>query len=529
MAGEAAGNSAPWWGLGRGDIDATVAQSGFSLAQLIIPAILLIPAGIPLAFSLTHIVPGAALGLLVGSFGLVHLAVRIRKREHRTDVTAHPYGPSVPAMLAYTLTIMLPVYLKTHDAKQAWQIGAASVVWTGIIKLVAAPFAGWIERVTPTPAMMSVFSAALYSFLLLVLLQRIFDQPLLGIIALVIVILGVLGGVPITSLRIPPFLVAWLVPLAIGLSIGYVHPKWPGLSFGLPFVWIPGPARGLLLAVPYLSVIVPMSVYHILQDIASVEGASAAGDDYDARSVVAWDAVGTLVCGLAGSAIAPLVFAIHPPLKAIGARTGFLLWTPLIVLAIVMTGLLMFSAQLFPWPILSAILAYISVGVGRTTLHRVDRKYYSAVLLGFIIPAGAVVSLAVGAVLPALKVPLADPAVQAVLNRVIYWQSVQGLGNGFLMLVLVATALITEIIDQNFGRAAVWCLFGSLFSWIGLMHSATFHWGAQPEYATGWLIAAALVFTAQWWRGDARVAATANGDIPVRESTSYPHHEKVTK
>src|SRR5271155_1651485 len=104
MAGEAATSSAPWWGLGRGDIDATGAQSGFSLAQLIIPAVLLIPAGIPLAFSLTHIVPGAALGLLVGSLGLIQLALGIRKREGRTDVTAHPYGPSVPAMLAYTLT-----------------------------------------------------------------------------------------------------------------------------------------------------------------------------------------------------------------------------------------------------------------------------------------------------------------------------------------------------------------------------------------------------------------------------------------
>ncbi len=329
MAAEAAMSTARWWGLGRGDIDATVAQTGFSFAQVIIPAVLLIPAGVPLAFSMTHLIPGIALGNLVGSFGLLSLALGIRKRERRTDVTAHPYGPSVPAMLAYTLTIMLPIYLKSHDVNQAWQVGAAAVVWTGIIKLVAAPFAGLIKRVTPTPAMMSVFSAALYSFLLLVLLQRIFDQPLLGIVALTIVMLCVLGGVPITRWKIPPFLVAWLVPLAIGLAIGYVHPKWPGLSFNPPFAWGPSPIRGLLLALPYLSVIVPMSIYHILQDIASVEGASAAGDEYDARSVVAWDGVGTLVCGLAGSVNAPLVRAIHPPFKAIGVRTGFLLWTPI--------------------------------------------------------------------------------------------------------------------------------------------------------------------------------------------------------
>src|ERR1700722_17569658 len=132
MAAEAAMSTGRWWGLGRGDIGATGAQTGFSFAQVIIPAVLLIPAGIPLAFSMTHLIPGVALGNLVGSLGLRSLALGIRKREKRTDVTAHPYGPSVPAMLAYTLTIMLPIYLKSHDVSQAWQAGAAAVVWTGM-------------------------------------------------------------------------------------------------------------------------------------------------------------------------------------------------------------------------------------------------------------------------------------------------------------------------------------------------------------------------------------------------------------
>jgi hypothetical protein len=30
---------------------------------------------------------------------------------------------------------MLPVYVQTHDVVRAWQIGAAAVIWTGIIKL----------------------------------------------------------------------------------------------------------------------------------------------------------------------------------------------------------------------------------------------------------------------------------------------------------------------------------------------------------------------------------------------------------
>jgi adenine/guanine/hypoxanthine permease len=507
MAPNGNATASRWWALGRGDIDATIAQVGFNVAQMIIPVFLLLPLGIPLTFSVSRLLPGYALGFLIGSLGLTSLAVGLRKREQRNDVTAHVYGNNVPAIIAFTLSIMLPVYLQTHDEIRAWQLGAAAVIWTGIIKLLAAPFAGILRRFIPVPASMTVFGAAMYSYLALVLLQRIFDQPLVGIVALTIVAISVFAGVPITSRRIPPFVVAWIVPLLIGLSIGYVHPTWQGVSISLPFVASLAPLRALLDVLPYLSVIAPIAIYQVLQDIAAVEGANAAGDNYDARLVVACDAVGTLVCGVAGSVITPVVYAMHPPLKAIGARIGFALWTPIIFLIAVMSGLTIFVAQLFPWPILAAMIAYVSVGVGMATLRRVDRKYLSAVLLGFLLPAGAVVSAAVNSALPALKLSAANPEVQAALNRSIYWSSLQGLGNGFLFLVLVVASIVTELIDRNFGRAAIWCVVAAAFSWFGMMHSSIFRWAAQPSYACGWLAAAAIVFSARWWRGDAKAAA----------------------
>ncbi len=489
-----------WWLLTRGDIDATVAQVGFNLAQLVIPVFLLLPAGIPVAFSVSHLLPGYALGFLVGSLGLVRMAVNLARREGRDNVTAHVYGNNVPAILAYTLSILLPVYLQTHDAILAWEIGAASVAWTGIIKLAAAPFARTIRRAIPTPAAMTVFGAAMYSYLALVLLQRVFDQPLVGLVALAIVMTCVLANVPITRWRIPPFIAAWTVPLALGMAIGYVRPEWRGVSMVAPFALTPQPLRAMAMALPYMSVIAPMAFYHVLQDIASVAGGSAVGDDYDVRAVLAWDGLGTLVCGLAGSIVAPVVYAILPPYKAMGARIGYALWTPIVFLAAVMSGLTVFIAQLFPWPILAAMIACIAIGVGMAALRRVEPKYWSVVLLGFVLPGGAVVAAAINSALPALQLSAANPAVQAALNRSIYWSSIQGLGNGFLFLVLVVAALLTEAIDRNFGRAAIWCLIAAVFSWFGLMHSALIRWGAQPAYAAGWLAAALIVYSARWWR-----------------------------
>jgi len=496
-----------WWALSRGDLDTTVAQVGFNLAQSVIPVFLLLPAGIPAAFSVTHLLPGYALGFLIGSLGLVHLAVRLAARERR-PVTAHVYGNNVPAIIAYTLSILLPVYLESHDANRAWEIGAAAVAWTGIIKLAAAPFAGAFRRLIPAPAAMTVFGAAMYSYLALVLLQRVFDQPLVGLIALAIIATSILANVPITRWRIPPFLAAWIVPLIVGLAIGYVRPFWPGLALQLPFAITPEPLRAMALALPYLSVIAPIAIYQVLQDIASVAGAAAAGDDYDVRAVLAWDGLGTLAAGLAGSIVAPVIYAMLPPYKAVGACISFALWTPIAFLLVVMSGLTIFVAQLFPWPILAAIIAYVSIGVGTAALRRVDPKYWSAMLLGFVLPAGAVVATAMNSALPALRLSAANPVVQTALNRSIYWSSVQGLGNGFLFLVLVVSAVIAEMIDRRFGRAAVWCLIAAVFSWFGLMHSPLLRWAAQPDYALGWLSAGVAVFSARWWRGDS-VAARA--------------------
>lgn len=488
-----------WWFPGRGDSDTTLVQVGFNLAQMVIPVFLLAPAGIPASFTTANLLPGYALGFLIGSLGLVIAAVRLRIREQRDTVTAHVYGNNVPAIIAYTLSIVLPVWLQTHDAGRAWSIGAAAVVWTGLIKLIAAPFAGALRRFIPAPASMTVFGAAMYSYLALVLLQRVFDQPIVGLIALAIVLTTALAGIPITRHRIPPFFVAWIVPLAVSLALGYVHPQWRGISLTLPWAAAPEPLRAMTAAIPYLSVIAPMAIYQVLQDIASVAGAAAAGDEYDTRAILLSDGLGTLVCGLAGSIVTPVVYAMHPPYKAIGARIGFALWTPVLFLIVVMSGLAMFVSQLFPWAILAAIIAYVSIGVGTATVRRVDPKYLSAVLLGFVLPAGAVVSTAITSALPALQLSVANPFVQAALNRTIYWSSIQGLGNGFLFLVLVVAAVLCELIDRRFGRAALWCLIAAAFSWIGLMHSVTVRWNAQPQYAIGWLAAAAIVYSARWW------------------------------
>ena len=62
------------------------------------------------------ILPALGIELLIGNIFYFYLARRLAMKEQRTDVTALPYGPSVPHMFIVTLVIMLPTYLATKDA-----------------------------------------------------------------------------------------------------------------------------------------------------------------------------------------------------------------------------------------------------------------------------------------------------------------------------------------------------------------------------------------------------------------------------
>ena len=336
----------------------------------------------------------------------------LAKREGRTNVTAHVYINNVPGIIAYTLSIMLPVYLQTHDQELAWRVGAAAVVWTGIIKLVAAP----LRRRNPP-----IHSQARHD-----------DGVRRGHVhvsrhgpacsASSISRSWESSRSPSSRLRCWPtfrsrngeFLRSWSRGSCRSPSdcpSATFIPRGSGFSVQLPFVRTPGLLQAMGLAIPYLSVIAPMSIYQVLQDIASVEGANSAGDNYDARLIVACDGLGTFLCGVGGQHHHSGVAALHPPYKMMGARIGFCFWTGIIFLAVFMSGISLFIAQLFPWAILAAMIALR--GHRRGPRHAASRgsKIFERDAAGIGPAAGAVVGSAVSSALPALKLSTQNPEV----------------------------------------------------------------------------------------------------------------------
>src|SRR5665213_375677 len=86
-----------------------------------------------------RILPALGIALPIGNLYYAYLAWRLAKQEGRSDVTAMPYGPSVPHMFIVVFVVMLPVFLKTKDATLAWEAGLAWAFIIGVIVLIGAP------------------------------------------------------------------------------------------------------------------------------------------------------------------------------------------------------------------------------------------------------------------------------------------------------------------------------------------------------------------------------------------------------
>ena len=97
---------------------------------------------------------------------LLHLpGAAARRREDRTDVTAMPYGPSVPHMFIVVFVIMLPIYLTTGDPVRAWAAGLAWAFIIGVIVLIGAFVGPYIRKYTPQAAMLGTLAGISIAFI----------------------------------------------------------------------------------------------------------------------------------------------------------------------------------------------------------------------------------------------------------------------------------------------------------------------------------------------------------------------------
>ena len=206
-------------------------------------------------------------------------------------------------------------------ARVAWQAGLLATLATGIIELAGAFVAERIRKATPRAALLSTLAGIALGFISLGFLFRTFAHPVVGLITLAIVMLTYFGRV-----RFKGHLPGGVVAVGLGTLIAWMTGVAPvGARPEAAALHLPVPVIGDLVAsltgghlVPYLSVIIAMSLFNVLGSLQNIESAEAAGDSYDTRHSLTVNGIGSLAAALFGSAFPTTIYIGHPGWKALG-------------------------------------------------------------------------------------------------------------------------------------------------------------------------------------------------------------------
>ena len=217
-----------------GDLNAFFALMFDNVANLVILSSLLIGAfHFPKDIVLYRMVPGTAVGVLVGDLIYAWMAGRLARRTGRGDVTAMPLGINAPSVFGMSFAVLGPAYLLTGDAWLSWKMGMAVTVLVGLFKMGLALAGNAVRAAVPRAALLGSIAGAGLALIALLPLLKIVAHPIVGFVALGVILVTLLGRV-----RLPGGLPGAFVSVVLGLAVYYAL-----VLGGIPAPLAAGPCR----------------------------------------------------------------------------------------------------------------------------------------------------------------------------------------------------------------------------------------------------------------------------------------------
>ncbi len=425
-------------------------------------------------------VPGTALGVLVGDLAYTWLAVRLMRRTGRQDVTAMPFGIDTPTLFAMVFGVLGPVMVATGDPVLAWKVGVATTVAIGLAKVGLAFGGDWARRAVPRAALLGSIAGVAILLIAFLPTLKILRDPLVGLVALVVLLLALFGRV-----RMPFGMPGAFAAVLAGTAIFWLR-AWLGagpsgaIAVGTLRLAVPWPTLAWLdaipAALPYLSIALPFALVTIIGGIDNTESAAAAGDEYRARDILFTEAAATVLAGLCGGVVQNTPYIGHPAYKAMGARAGYTLATGVVIGAGAAVGALSPLVAVLPEAAIAPILVFIGLEITAQGFLASPPRHGAAVALALVPVAAAVVLIETGSLLSALGVSAASLTGEAALAH----QALLVLGNGFILTAVLWAWALVAIVDRRLGVAGALFAFASLVTLFGVIHSPS------PDGALFW-------------------------------------------
>lgn len=468
-----------------------------------------------------HILPGAAVSLLVGNLYYAWQARRLAMATGRDDVCALPYGINTVSLFAYIFLVMLPAKIMAeaggadNPERVAWQAGLLACFGSGVIEFGGAFVVEKLRKATPRAALLSTLAGIALTFISLGFLFRTYAHPVVGLVTLAVILLVYFGRLKFRG-KLPGGLVAvslgvllsWLTGLA---PVGSTPKNDLGLHLPIPVFGDLFEMLSSEQSQVFVSVIIPMGLFNVIGSLQNIESAEAAGDSYPTQSSLAVNGIGTLAACLFGSCFPTTIYIGHPGWKAMGARAGYSIMNGVFITLICLSGGLSYIAWAIPIDAGMAIVLWIGIVISAQAFQETPKAHAPAVVMG-LLPGIA----AWGAFMAKSGVRAADYGDKAMpvfsedlLGRFaqadIWMQGAFALEQGFILSAMILAALTVAIIERHFIRAAIWSGAAALLSAGGLIHS--YQWtpadtalSLSPawEYTAAYALMSMVFLSAKW-------------------------------
>ena len=444
-----------------------------------------------------RILPALGIALPLGNLFYAYLAWQLGKAEGRNDVTAMPYGPSVPHMFIVVFLVMLPVYLETKDPMLAWTAGLAWCFIIGVIVLLGAFVGPAIRALTPRAAMLGTLAGISIAFISMRPAFQMWETPWIGLACFAIVLIAWTANVRLPG-GLPGGLVAVLVGSAIGWAVSlagfsdYMQPAKVTESLGqfglhLPLfstdVW-----TGLAKVAPLLATAIPLGIYNFTEAMNNVESASAAGDNYNLRKILLADGLGAVVGSMLGSPFPPAVYIGHPGWKAVGGRIGYSLATGVAIALVCFLGLTALLLALIPLVAILPILLYIGLVIGAQAFQASPAKHAPAIILALIPNIAEWAKTQIDGALGAAGTSAAAVGFDKLGGYGVLYRGLESVGGGSVLAGMVLGAMAVYVIDSKMKHAAGWAFAGAALAYVGLIHGAHLGWSVSPLVSLGYVM-----------------------------------------
>ncbi|MBK8461158.1 MAG: regulator [Micropruina sp.] len=455
-----------------------------------------------------RILPALGIALPLGNIWYAILARQLARRENRGDVTALPYGPSVPHIFFCVFVVMLPTLITSGDPVKAWRAGLAWAFIVGVIVCLGALAGPYIRKYVPRAAMLGALAGIALTFISMRPVAQMWEAPWIAMIAFGFILVGWVGG------RKMPFdLPVGLLAVVLSTAVAWiaVFAAWSGIltpsgvmeSFASVALRLPIPGleviEGLSDIAPLLASAIPLGVFNFTEGMSNVESAAAAGDRYSMRQILLADGLGAIVGAFLGSPFPPAVYIGHPGWKKVGGRIGYSLVTGIVVGLVCFTGTAAVLLAVIPMQALVPILLFIGLVIGSQAFTTSPTRYAPAIVLAIIPSIAEWVTGIIENTLASAETSVEKVGADVLSTNGVLYEGLKLLGMGGVLVGILLGGIACFVIDRKLVAATVTSLIAAVLSAFGFINAPAIQLPTSISSVTLGYIFLAIVLGAFAW------------------------------